>query len=147
MASLKEIQADVIVAMKAKDKPRRDTLRMLVSVLKNKKIDLKRELTADDIETLLTTEAKKRRESAKAFREGKRLELAEKEELELAIITAYLPAQLTDDELSKIVAEVVASTGATTTSDMGKVMGQVMPKVKGKCEGNRVREAVASALS
>ncbi len=146
MATLKEIQADVITAMKAKDAVKRDTLRMIVSVLKNKQIDLKRDLTEEDIVTALGTEAKKRRESAKAFHEGDRKELAEAEEAELAIITEYLPEQISDEDLNAIVDEVIAASGATSKSEMGKVMGQVMPKVKGKCDGNRVRVAVSAKL-
>ena len=146
MATLKEIQADIITAMKAKDKVKRDTLRMVVSALKNLQIDLQRDLTEEDIETALGTEAKKRREAAKAFRDGDRIELAEGEEAELNVIEGYLPEQISDEELEAIVVEVIASSGARSKSDMGKVMGQVMPKVKRKCDGNRVRVAVSAKL-
>ena len=141
------IQADVKTAMRAKDRERTTTLRMLVSVLKNKQIDLRRDLTEEDILGVLSTEAKKRREAATAYRDGGRDELADKEDAELAIIEGYLPAQLSDEEVEAMVVEVIAEVGAETRRDMGKVMGKMMPKVKGRFDGGKVKDIVMAKLS
>lgn len=141
-----QMQSDMKDAMRARDAERRDTLRMLISVLKNKKIELQRDLTEEDILSALSTEAKKRRESAQAYHDGDRPELAAKEEAELVIIEEYLPKQLTDDEALEIVKQAIADTGASTKRDMGKVMGKVMPEFKGRYDGSKVKDLVLANL-
>lgn len=140
------LQTDMKEAMKARDAERLSTIRMLISSLKNKQIDLRRDLTEDEIVTVLATEAKKRREAADSFRSGNRDELADKEEAELVVIEGYLPKQLTEDEVGAIVDELIASTGAQQKSDMGKVMGPLMGRIKGQFDGGRAKDIVMSKL-
>lgn len=141
-----KMQADMKDAMRAKDADRLSAIRMLVSSLKNKQIDLRRDLTEEEITAVLATEAKKRREAAESFRAGDRVELAEKEEAELRVIEEYLPKQLTEAEVGAIVDELIASTGAAQKSDMGKVMGPLMGRIKGQFDGGRAKEIVMSKL-
>lgn len=141
-----KMKEDMKTAMKAREKDRLQTIRMLLSSLKNAEIELQRELTEEDILDVLSTEAKKRRESAKAYRDGDRLELAEQEEAELVVIADYLPEPLSDEEVGAIVEEVMAEVGASSKRDMGKVMGPVMARVKGRFDGSRVKDIVLAKL-
>ena len=142
-----QLKSDMKDAMRAKDADRLGAIRMLVSSLNNKQIDLRRDLTEEDIVTVLSTEAKKRREAAEAYRNGGRDELADKEEAELAVIAAYLPKQLTEDEVAAIVDELIASTGASQKSDMGKIMGPLMGRIKGQFDGGAAKNIVMSKLA
>ncbi len=144
--TFERILADVKTAMRAKDRQRTTALRMFVSVLKNEEIKLRRDLTEDDILGLLSTEAKKRREAATAFRDGGRDELADKEIAELGLIEAYLPAPLTEDEVAALVTAAIAEVGAQTPRDMGKVMGKVMPQIKGRFDGGALKDIVLGKL-
>lgn len=144
--TFERIQADVKTAMRAKDRPRTTALRMFVSVLKNKQIDLRRDLTEEDILGVLSTEAKKRREAAAAYLEAGRDELAEKETAELALIEAYLPEQLSEEEVAGMVTEVIAEVGAQNPRDMGKVMGKMMPRIKGRFDGGKLKDIVLGQL-
>lgn len=144
--TIDQFQTDLKVAMKARESMRVDTLRMVISALKNKQIDLRGELKPEDILSVLTTEAKKRREAFEAFTQGGRLELAEKEGAELAIIEGYLPKQLTDDEVRELIADIKAKTGASTKKEMGKIMGALAPQLKGRFDGTKARELVTSML-
>jgi uncharacterized protein YqeY len=140
------LKDDMKTAMKARAKDRLLTIRMLISSLNNAKIELQRDLTEDDILGVFSTEAKKRRESSKAYRDGDRPELADKEDAELLIISEYLPEQLSDEEVGAIVEAVIADVGATSKRDMGKVMGKVIAQVKGRFDGGRVKDIVLSKL-
>ncbi len=122
-------------------------LRMLLAALHNAEIAGGEELLEEDEMEVISKEAKKRRESIEAYREGGREDLAGKEEQELEIIEEYLPEQLSEKELRNIVKESMETVGAETLADLGKVMGAVMPKVKGRVGGNRVREVVESILN
>jgi uncharacterized protein YqeY len=144
--TLELFQTDLKEAMKAREPMRVDTLRMIISALKNKKIDLRAELTHEDILTVLSTEAKKRREAFEAFSQGARQELADKEAAELVIIEGYLPKQLTEDEVRELVAQAKEKTGASTRKEMGKVMGIIVPQIKGRFDGGKAREIVTSML-
>ncbi|MDZ7264209.1 MAG: GatB/YqeY domain-containing protein [candidate division KSB1 bacterium] len=147
MSILQQITEDMKQAMKAQDKVRLSTLRLLLSQLKNAKIDSGKELTPDDEVAVLLNAAKKRKESIEAFEAGNRLDLAEREKQELAIIQQYLPAQLSDAEVEQKVAEVIASIGATSMKDMGRVMAEVMKALKGRADGKKVQEMVRSKLA
>jgi len=149
-STIATLKADMKAAMRAKEKERLSVIRMLISSLKNKAIDLK--IDVDDISeeivvSVFSTEAKKRRESAQAYRDADREELAAKEDAELVIITKYLPEQLSDDEVRELVKAVIAEVGAETKRDMGKVMGKMMPKVKGRFDGSRVKDLVLEQLA
>jgi uncharacterized protein len=141
------IQSDVATAMRSGDALRRDVLRMTQSAAYNLEKREKRTLSEDDYAAVLSREVKTRRESVEAFRKGGREDLATKEEAEIAILSEYLPQQLTDDEIRALVDEAVAATGATSARDMGKVMGWLSPKTRGRADGKRVSELVAKSLA
>jgi uncharacterized protein YqeY len=151
MSALKEqLHADLTTSMKARDALRTSTLRMVLTAITNAEVSGKevRELSDDDIVTVLGAEAKKRREAATAFAEGNRPELAEKETAEAAILAEYLPAQLSADEIAVIVTAAVDEAGAAGQgmTAMGKVMGIVSPQVKGKADGGAVAAEVKRQL-
>ena len=135
--------------MKARDELRTATLRMVLTALGNEEVAGKaaRTLSADEELKVLTREAKKRREAAEAFRSGGAEDRAARELAEEEVLSAYLPAQLSDDDLAALVAEAVASSGASGPSGMGAVMKAVGPKVAGRAEGGRVAAAVRAALA
>lgn len=133
-------------AMRAKQAERLGALRFLISNLKNKQIELRRELTQEEIVSALSTEVKKRREAAAAYREGGRLELAEKEEFELALIQEYLPKQLEEEEVIAMIVAAIEETGATTKRDMGRVMGRVISQTKGRFDGSKIKNLVLARL-
>ena len=145
-ATFVTMQEDMKDAMRAKDSERLGAIRLLISSLKNKKIDLRRDLTEEDILEVLSTEAKKRREAAQAYRDGARQELADKEEFELTVIARYLPQPLSQDEVVALIVEAIASTGAASRKDMGKVMGVVMPQTKGRFDGAKIKDLVMAQL-
>jgi uncharacterized protein YqeY len=128
--------------MKAGEKERVGTLRLVLSELQK---DAK-EGKGDEL-AVLRRERKRRHESARAFRDGGRPELAEAEEAEATLIEAYLPSEMSDDDIARLVAEAVAETGAESARDMGKVMPVVMGKVAGRADGRRVSEQVKAALA
>ncbi len=153
MSAKARILDDIKTAMKARDQLRLDTLRMVKSKIQEKEVELRGKkgrdhvLEEEDIQQVLTTAAKQRRDSIESFRAGGREELAVKEEKELAIIEEYLPQQLSDDALKALVQEAVEEAGATSPKDMGKVMKAVMPKVKGRADGKRINAVVRALLS
>lgn len=151
MSGLKErIRADMTAAMKARDQLRTSTLRMVVAAINTAEVAGKqaRELTDDDVRSVVASEAKKRRESATAFADAGREELAAKETAEAAILADYLPEQLSAEQVAQIVADVVASTGASGEGmrAMGRVMGAVQPRVKGRADGAMVAAEVKRQL-
>ena len=135
-----QVKSDVTTAMKAGEKERVTALRLVLSELQKAA-----KAGGDDELTVLRRERKRRIEAAEAFRAGDRAELAAAEESEAAIIEAYLPAELADEELRDIVARAVAASGASTPKDMGLVMKTAMPEVDGRADGKRV-QAMAKEL-
>ena len=151
MSALKDrLRDDLNTALKARDALRTSVIRMALAAITNAEVAGKqaRELTDDDVLTVLSSEAKKRRESAAAFDEGGRPELAEKERAEAAILAEYLPAPLSDEEVSAIVTQAIEETGAAGEGmkAMGKVMGIVQPQVKGRADGGAVAAEVRRQL-
>ena len=151
MSDLKDrLRADLTTAIKARDEVRSSTLRMVLTAITNAEVSGKqaKELTDDDVLTVLSSEAKKRREAAAAFTEGGRTEMAEKETAEAAILADYLPAQLSEEEVAQIVTAAIEQTGATGEGmrAMGKVMGVVQPQVKGRADGAAVAAEVRRQL-
>ncbi len=144
---LDRIKKDIKVAMKARETDKVSTLRMLHSSVKNRDIELDRELTDEDVVNVIVKEAKKRRQSAEAYDEGDRPELAEKERAELEMLQQYLPEPYTDEEVAQIVDEVIDDTGAETRRDMGKVMGAVIPRIKGRYDASKVKDIVLEKLA
>jgi len=153
MTNLKEqIHLDLTAAIRAKDSLTSGTLRMVLSAITNEEVSGKeaRVLDDQDIITVLNREAKKRKEAATAYDDAKRPELADKERAELEIIQAYLPAALSDEDLTKIISDAVAqvaASGSTGPSAMGAVMKIVSPQVSGRADGGAVAAAVKSALA
>lgn len=151
MSALKDrMRVDLTAAIKGRDEVRSSTLRMLLTAITNAEVAGKSqvELSDDDIVTVLSTEAKKRREAATAFDEGGRSAMADKERAELVVIGDYLPAQLSEAEIVEIVTRAVEQTGAAGEGmkAMGKVMGIVSPQVKGKADGSQVAAEVRRQL-
>ena len=150
MGALKDqLQSDLTAAIKGQDELTRATLRMVLTALGNEEVAgaTARELTDDEELKVVAREAKKRREAAEAFTQGGATDRAERELAEERVIAAYLPAQLSDEELAALVAEAVAETGASGPQAMGQVMKAVNPKVAGRAEGGRVAAAVKAALA
>jgi len=151
MSALKEqLHTDLVTAMKSRDALRTSTLRMALAAITNAEVAGKeaRELSDEDVITVLGSEAKKRREAAEAFAAGDRQELADKEKAEAKILATYLPAQLSGAEIKAIVTAAVASAGAAGEGmkAMGKVMAIVSPQVKGKADGGAVAAEVKAQL-
>ncbi len=137
MSALEQAQADVRTAMKAGERERAAALRMIVDSLQQ---DAK--LGKGDEVAVLQRERKKRLEAEQAFRDAGRDEQADAESFEAELIEAYLPDQLSDEELAELVEAAIAETGATERRQMGQVMGALMPKVGGRADGKRISSAV-----
>ncbi|MFO0780780.1 MAG: GatB/YqeY domain-containing protein [Candidatus Gracilibacteria bacterium] len=147
MALKNQIQADMIAAMKAHDEIKVSTLRMLkAAVLKQEVSGERKEATDEVILGIIGKEIKARRDSAEQFRNGGRMEMAEKEEKEIEVLLGYMPPQMSEDELKKVAQEVIAAMGASSKADLGKVMGAMMGKVKGMADGDMVSKVVKSLL-
>ncbi len=147
--SLEEtLKNDLVSAMKAKDRDKLDVLRAIKAAITNTAIDKKKDnLDETEIVGILQKQAKQRHDSIESFEKAGRKELAEKEKKELEMITAYLPKQLSDEEISVFVKEAISASGAKSKADMGKVMKELMPKVKGKADGKRINQIVNMNLS
>jgi len=148
MAALTDrVRADMTEAMKAQEKERLSTLRMLQSALKNEQISLGHELSDEEAMSVIRKAMKQRQDSIEQFTKGGRKDLADKEQAEIAILDAYLPAAASDDEIAVAVTAAIAETGATSAKDMGKVMKAVMAGLAGKTvDGRKVSEAVKAKL-
>ena len=142
MTLVDTVKQDLTAAMKAGEKDRVGALRLVLSELQKSAKD-----GGDDEQAVLRRERKRRLEAAAAFRDNGRGELADAEEAEAAIIEAYLPAELSDDDLRGIVAAAVAEAGATTPKDMGAVMKALLPEVQGRAEGKAVSDLVKARLA
>ena len=148
--SLKEkLQNDLTAAMRARDEIRSSTIRMILTSIKNEEVSGKeaRELSNPEIITVLSREAKKRREAAEAFDQAGAKERADQERAEGVIIAEYLPKQLSESELKELIAAAIAETGANSPSQMGLVMKSLQPKTAGKADGGLVSSLVRAALA
>lgn len=147
MSLAEQVEKDIIAAMKARDSVKVSTLRMMKSALGNYLIQIKKD-KADDSEVLgiIAKQAKQRRESVESFEKAGRKDLVDKEKVELAILEAYLPKQLTDDELRAEIQRAMADSGATSPSEIGKLMKVLMPSIQGKADGKRVQCAIKAIL-
>ena len=149
MAALKDrLRSDLTTAMKARDEVTVRTLRMALTSVSKEEVagTTARELSDDEVLTVLTREAKRRREAAEAFAAAGRDEQAEAERAEGAVLDAYLPAQLSDAELGELVTAAIEETGASTRRDMGRVMKLLTPRIAGRAEGGRVAAEVRRRL-
>lgn len=141
------INNDLKEAMKAKDTVKLGALRMLSAEIKKREIDKRSNLDDGEVQKAISTMLKQRQDSIEAFVKGNRPDLAEKEKLEVDILSVYLPQQLSDAELEKLVVEAIQETGAQGPNDIGKVMKAVIAKAAGRADGKRVNELARTQLA
>jgi len=141
------IQDDVKAAMKAKDKARLATLRLISAAIKQREVDERTELDDDQVLVVLEKMIKQRRDSISQYEKAGRQELAEQEKSEIAVIETYMPEGLSDEEIAAMVAAAVTESGAESVRDMGKVMGLLKPKMQGRADMGKVSALVKQKLS
>jgi uncharacterized protein YqeY len=149
MGIKEQLQSDLTEAIRSRNEIISGTIRMVLTSIRNEEVSGKEERTLADAEiiTVLTREAKKRREAAEAFADAGRADKAELEKAEGEVIAKYLPAQMSEDDVKKLVAAAIAQSGAAGPGDMGKVMGILKPQVAGKADGGLVSGLVKAALA
>lgn len=148
MSLLERLNNDMKQAMRDKAKDQLSVIRMLKSSLQNealKKAD--RELTEEEELTILSRELKQRKDSLQEFENAGRIDLVDKVRIEIGYVEAYMPKQLSEEEVSKIVSETIEEINASSKADMGRVMGALMPKLKGKADGSLINKLVQQHLS
>lgn len=145
-STIQRIEEDLKSAMKAQDKEKTGALRMVKAALHNRKIEKRSDLTEEEAVSVLVSMVKQRKDSIEQFEAGGRNDLAEKEKAEIAVIQLYLPEQLDEETVAKLVREAIEVSGAKSQKEMGKVMAVLMPKVKGKADGKLVNNLVRSML-
>jgi uncharacterized protein YqeY len=147
MTLITRLEDELKQAMVARDAPRRDALRLILSSLRSAEKELQRPLHDDEELQVLQRERKRRLEAAEAFRAGGREEQAKAEEQELAVLEEFMPAPLSEDELEEIIDDAIAEVGATSMRDLGRVMADVMPQVSGRADGSVVTQLVREKLA
>ena len=149
MALKEKLQNDLTAAIRARDEVRSGTIRMVLTAIKNEEVAGKeaRELSDAEVITVLSREAKKRREAAEAYEQAGAADRAANEKAEGSIIAEYLPAQLSEQEIKDLIAAAIAETGASGPQQMGLVMKSIQPKIAGKADGGVVSSLVKAALS
>jgi len=147
MSLIARLEDELKQAMVARDEPRRDALRLILSSLRSAEKELQRPLHDDEELQVLQRERKRRIEAAEAFRGGGREEQAQGEEEELAVLEEFMPAPLSEDELEEIIDDAIAEVGATSIRDLGRVMADVMPQVSGRADGSVVSQLVREKLA
>jgi uncharacterized protein YqeY len=146
MSIQERLDADVKQAMRDGDDLVKSTLRMVLSEIKNKRIEVQKDLTEADVEAVLMRCVKSRQDSEQQYRDANRPELADKEAAEIEVIMKYLPEQLNEDEARAVVQKIIAEVGATSKKDMGAVMKALMASYKGKIDGRLVQRLVGELL-
>ncbi len=144
-----QLQEQLKQAMLAKEEIKKSVLRMLLSAINYYEIQkggAGYEASEEDVMAVIQKELKQRKDSIEQFTAGDRKDLADKETVELKMLEAYLPEQMGEEEITKLVTQAIAQTGATSVADMGKVMGALMPKTKGKADGSLVSKIVKEKL-
>ncbi|GMR68429.1 MULTISPECIES: GatB/YqeY domain-containing protein [Bacillus] len=147
MSLLGRLNDDMKQAMKNKQKEKLTVIRMVKAALQNEGIKLQHTLTEEEELTVLAREVKQYKDSLLEFKKAGREDLVDKLQSEIRILSAYLPEQLTEEELANVIKQVISEVGATSKADMGKVMTAVMPKVKGKTDGSLVNKLVIQLLA
>ena len=149
MALKEKLQNDLTEAMRARDEVRSSTIRMVLTAIKNEEVSGKeaRDLSDAEVITVLSREAKKRREAAEAFDQAGAADRAANEKAEGVIIAEYLPAQLSESEIKELISAAIAESGATGPQQMGQVMKLIQPKIAGRADGGIVSSLVKAALS
>ena len=141
------LNEDMKQAMRNQDKFRLSVIRMVRSSIKNIEIDQRKSLNDQEVLDVLTRELKQRKDSLQEFEKAGRDDLVENLKLEIAIISEYMPQQLSEDEVKEIVQQTIQEVGASSKADMGKVMAALMPKVKGRADGKLVNQLVQQFLA
>ncbi len=147
MSLYDDIILDLKKSIKEQDKGRLSVLRGLKSAIKNKQVELREELTDDQIRGVLSSEIKKRKEAIEKFGQGLRQDLVDKEEEELRILSSYLPPQLSTEEIKGVVTQAIEEISASGPKDLGRVMKSVMPKLTGRADGREVNRIARELLS
>ncbi|AMM93917.1 hypothetical protein UP17_16730 [Peribacillus simplex] len=147
MSLLERLNNDMKQAMKNKEKDKLSVIRMLKASIQNEALKQRQDLTDDEELTVLSRELKQRKDSLQEFENAGRSDLVDKVRTELVYVEAYMPEQLSEEEISKIVKQTIEEVNATSKADMGRVMGALMPKVKGKADGSLVNKLVQLHLS
>lgn len=142
-----KIDQDMVVAAKEKDKITLSALRLIKTALHYREIDLKRDLNDSEFLQVLSSMVKQRKDSIEQFARGGRPDLVEKEEAELKIIQAFMPQQMSEEDILQEIRKAIDETGALSVKDMGKVMKVLMPKLTGKADGKLLSEKVRTVLS
>ncbi len=142
-----QIQNDMKTALKNGEKVKANTLRLLISKLKNKAIEVRSSLDDKQILQVIQRTAKQHKESIRMYKDGNREDLVEQEQAELNIVERYLPSMMSEEEVNIVVESIIQETGATTMADFGKVMPQVMKKGAGKIDGSIAQSILKSKLS
>lgn len=146
--TLKEkLLAEMKEALRSKDTLRLNTIRSVISAIKNQEIDQRKDLEEEEILSLVTREVKKRKEASALFKEGGRTDLMKKEDQEMMILQAYLPEQVSEEDLRKRIQEVIAETGAEGMKDFGKIMKVLVPEFKGKADNSVIKELAGDYLN
>lgn len=146
MSLLDQLQKDMIAAMKAHDKDTLSVVRMLKSAVKTKQIDAGHELSKDEELDVLNHEMKQRKESLADFKKAGRQDLVDKTNAEIKVVSKYMPAQMSEDEVKQVVDDTLKSIDASSMKDFGKAMGAVMGKLKGKADGKLINKLVRQHL-
>jgi uncharacterized protein YqeY len=141
-----KVRADMTAAMKAQEKERLSTLRMLQSAMKNEQINVGHELSDEEAMTVIRKAMKQREDSIEQYTNAGRTELAEKERSEMELLKTYLPPELTEAEVESGLREIIASTGAQSKKDFGKVMKEATARFKGRVDGKKIQEIVQRLL-
>ncbi len=142
-----KLQSDLHQAMRARDRTRVSVLRMLRSAIGYEEIDKKREMDDSAILDIISRQVRQRRESIQMYKDANRQDLVNKETQELQILQEYMPAQLSEEELTALAQDVIQQVGATGPRDKGRVMGKLMPQVRGKAQGGDVNRVVTALLT
>jgi uncharacterized protein YqeY len=144
---LKErLMEDMKDSMKKGDQVKLSAIRMVRAGIKNKEIELGRELKDEDVISVISSAIKQRKDSYDQFLNAKRMDLAEKEKREIEVLSIYLPEQMGEEDIKRRIREIISETGATTSKDIGRVMKVLMPELKGKADGNLVNKIAREML-
>lgn len=146
MTLKEQLNQDMKTAMKQKESMRLSTIRLIRAGIKNREIELGKELEDEDVLKVIVSLVKQHKDSIEQFRQGGRQDLVEKEQAELTILEAYLPQQLSEEEIRALVREAIEAVQATSLKDMGKVMKYVMPKTQGRADGKIINQLVKEQL-
>ncbi|MDO4719979.1 MAG: GatB/YqeY domain-containing protein [Peptostreptococcaceae bacterium] len=147
MALKEKLMDDLKEAMKNKEQVKKSVVTLIRSAIKQKEVDERIELSDDDILAVISKQVKQRKDALEDFKKGGREDLIAQTEEEIAILSSYLPPQLSDEELEGIIKEVIEKVGASSMKDMGKIIGMANPVVKGRADGKRMNEIVKRILA